>query len=147
MQFTTLGRTDIRVSRMGLGCGGHSRLGLSLGKSEDEAIAVVHEAINLGVNFIDTAEGYGTELAVGKALKSVSVPRGEIVLSTKAGVNHNKIRCTGAQYVERIEACLGRLQTDYIDVFHIHGVVAEEYPYAVSELLPALKQMQAAGKV
>jgi len=61
MEYTTLGRTGLKVSRMGLGCGGHSRLGLSTGSTETEAENVVRAALSLGINFIDTAEGYGTE--------------------------------------------------------------------------------------
>ena len=60
MQYTTLGRTGLRVSVAGLGCGGNSRLGLGAGRSEQEAIALVRCAIDLGVNFFDTAEAYGT---------------------------------------------------------------------------------------
>ena len=145
MQYTTLGRTGLRVSRLGLGCGGHSRLGISVGKSADEAQKLVREALSLGVNFIDTAEGYGTEEVVGQAIQGYA--RDRVVISTKAGVNWHDHKCTGADYIQRIEACLKRLQTDYIDIFHIHGVSLEDYPYAVSELLPAMRSMLADGKI
>ena len=72
MLYTTLGKTGLRVSVAGLGCGGFSRLGLAAGKSEDEAADLVREAVDLGVNFIDTAPAYGTEGVVGKALKSTA---------------------------------------------------------------------------
>ena len=55
MEYTTLGRTGLKVSVAGLGCGGFSRLGLGTGGSEDDAIAIVHQAIELGVNLFDTA--------------------------------------------------------------------------------------------
>jgi aryl-alcohol dehydrogenase-like predicted oxidoreductase len=58
MQYTTLGRTNLRVSVAGLGCGGNSRLGLGSGKSEPEAIALVRAAFDLGINCFDTAEAY-----------------------------------------------------------------------------------------
>jgi len=76
MQYATLGRTGLRVSVAGLGCGGNSRLGLSVGKSEQEAIALVRCAIDLGVNFFDTAEAYGTEeVTCGRtSLRSASPP-------------------------------------------------------------------------
>ena len=145
MEYTTLGRTGIRVSRLGLGCGGHSRLGMAVGKSKNDAENLVREALSLGVNFIDTAEGYGTEEVVGLGIPGV--PRDEVVISTKAGVNLKEHRCTPAEYKERVEACLKRLHTDYVDIFHIHGVSAEDYSYAASELVPMLIQLQHEGKV
>ena len=61
MDYTTLGRTGIRVSVAGLGCGGFSQLGLGTGKSEADAIGIIRAAIDLGVNLFDTAAAYGTE--------------------------------------------------------------------------------------
>jgi len=145
LEYTTLGRTELRVSRMGLGCGGHSRLGLAVGKSEADARAVVQAALDLGVNFIDTAENYGTEGVVGQALQGT--PREQVVLSTKLGVNWQERRCTGAELKERVKASQKRLQMDYIDIFHLHGVSAKDYSYAVEELVPALKEMQQAGDI
>lgn len=55
MQTTTLGRTGLEVSVAGLGCGGHSRLGMAYGKDEAHAAGVVSHALDLGINFIDTA--------------------------------------------------------------------------------------------
>lgn len=145
MEYTTLGRTELRVSRMGLGCGGHSRLGLAVGKSEAEARGVVAAALDLGINFIDTAEAYGTEEVVGQALQET--PREQIVLSTKAGVNWKERKCTVTEMKERIRASQQRLRTDYLDVFHLHGVSAVDYAYAVEELVPALLEMQQAGEI
>src|SRR5690554_4575471 len=65
MQYTTLGRTGLKVSVAGLGAGGNSRLGQGRGLSTDSSVALVREAFDLGVNFIDTAEAYGTEEIVG----------------------------------------------------------------------------------
>ena len=145
MDDVILGRTGLRVSRAGLGCGGHSRLGLSGGRTDAEAESVVREALALGINFIDTAEGYGTEEVVGRAIGGT--PRDRVVLSTKAGVQWKDRKATGAEMKERIEACLGRLRTDHVDVFHLHGVSADDYPYAREELIPALRELQAAGKI
>ena len=55
MEYTTLGKTGLKVSVAGLGTGGFSRLGLKAGKSEDESARLIHEAVGLGINFIDTA--------------------------------------------------------------------------------------------
>ena len=56
MEYVTLGRTGLTVSVAGLGCGGFSRLGLSTGKSKAEAVALVRQALDLGVNLLDTAD-------------------------------------------------------------------------------------------
>jgi L-galactose dehydrogenase len=130
---------------MGLGCGGHSRLGLARGGTTDEAARVVRAAIDLGVNFIDTAESYGTEEAVGLAVSRL--PRESIVLSTKVGVSFGGPFLSPTEIRERVEGCLRRLRTDYIDVFHLHGVMPSEYPHALQVLYPALVQLKAEGKI
>ena len=97
----TLGRTSLRVSFMGLGCGGHSRLGLGVGKSEEDAANVVKSALDLGINFIDTAESYKTETAVGKGIKGV--PRDQVYISTKSEVGAGDRFATAKEYRERVE--------------------------------------------
>ncbi len=146
MDTTTLGRTGLTVSRMGLGCGGPSRLGLADNKDEANAVAVVQRALDLGVNFIDTAEAYGTETAVGKALSSGG-RRDKVVLSTKVGARENKELCSPARFRERAEACLSRLQTETVDILHVHGVTLADYPYVASTLVPVLRDLQTEGKI
>ncbi|MCB1812851.1 MAG: aldo/keto reductase, partial [Candidatus Competibacteraceae bacterium] len=85
MQYTELGKTGLKVSVAGLGCGGSSRLGQSTGKSTADSVALVRAALDLGVNFIDTATAYGTEDIVGEAIRAV--PRDTVVVSTKALIN------------------------------------------------------------
>src|ERR1700760_741156 len=82
MEYVTLGRTGMRVSVAGLGCGGFSQLGLAQGRTEADAIAIIHQALELGVNFFDTAAAYGTEGILGRATKAVR--RNEVVIATKA---------------------------------------------------------------
>ena len=82
MEYVTLGKTGLRVSVAGLGCGGNSRLGLGRGKTEAEAITLVRQALDMGVNLLDTAAAYGTETLIGKAIKTV--PRDRVVITTKA---------------------------------------------------------------
>ena len=65
MEYRPLGNTGLTVSVAGLGCGGNSRLGLGRGASFEECVGVARAAIDLGVNFLDTAETYGTEEIVG----------------------------------------------------------------------------------
>ena len=130
---------------MGLGCGGPSRLGMRAGGTEGDAERVVREALDFGINFIDTAEAYRTEEVVGRAIRGR--PREQIVLSSKVGVRLNDRNATAAETKERIEASLRRLGTDHVDVFHLHGVSANEYAYARDELLPAFLDLQAEGKI
>jgi hypothetical protein len=66
MEYVTFGRTGLRVSVAGLGCGGFSRLGLGRGKSEAEAVTLIHLALDLGVNLFDTAAAYGTEAVLAR---------------------------------------------------------------------------------
>ena len=80
MDYTTLGRTGLRVSVAGLGAGGNSLLGARQGLSRSQSVELVHKAFDLGVNFIDTAPNYGTEELVGDALASRR--RDAIVVST-----------------------------------------------------------------
>lgn len=145
MEQVVLGRTSAKVSRMGLGCGGHSRLGLSQGKSEAEAEAVVREALALGVNFIDTAESYRTEEIVGRAIKGTS--RDQVFISTKCGVDHEDRFCTPDEMRVRVEGCLKRLDTDTIDLFNLHGVSTEEYQHGRNVLVPLLQDLQSQGKI
>lgn len=89
MQTTILGRTNLTVSRMGLGAGGHSRLGRNAGRTDAQAADLVRRALDHGVNFIDTAEGYGTEAIVGQALQGRD--RTSVVLSTKKSTRHERV--------------------------------------------------------
>lgn len=145
MKRTMLGRTGPSVSVMGLGCGGHSRLGLATGGDEENAVTVVRRALALGVNFFDTAEAYGTEEVVGRAL--AGTPRGEVVLSTKVGPRGENGPRAAAELTERVHGCLRRLGTEYVDVLHLHGVRAADYEHCVAELVPALFTLRDAGKI
>src|SRR5215469_3916897 len=98
MEYVTLGRTGLKVSVAGLGCGGFSRLGLGTGKSEADAVALVRQALDLGVNLFDTAAVYGTEEVLGKALKAT--PRDRVVITTKAWIPRREGRSAGARAVE-----------------------------------------------
>src|SRR5579864_1888031 len=67
MHYKILGRTGLNVSVAGLGCGGHSRLGQTYGNTAEQSADVVRAALDLGINFIDTAAAYGTEKIVGES--------------------------------------------------------------------------------
>src|SRR5260370_14709232 len=106
MEYRPLGKTGLTASVAGLGCGGNSRLGLGRGASFEDCVAVVRTAVDLGVNFLDTAEAYRTEEIVGAA--ALFYERDKVVISTKAifkgGVD------TGESVTRRVEARLRRLQ-------------------------------------
>ena len=144
MQTVRLGRTGLTVSVAGLGCGGHSRLGMAKGKDVHHAADLVRAALDLGVSFIDTARAYGTEEAVGLGLRG---RRGEAVISTKAGVSRGGELVTAAQMARYVDESLAKLATDHIDVFLLHGLRLSEYEHAVQVLIPELKRQQAAGKI
>jgi aryl-alcohol dehydrogenase-like predicted oxidoreductase len=144
MQTVRLGRTGAEVSVVGLGCGGASRLGMAQGKSADHAADIVRRAIDLGVTFIDTAKNYGTEEAVGAAIRG---RRDGLFLSTKSNAGRGDQLFTAAEFSESFEQSLRRLGVDHVDVYHLHGVTLAQYPHCVEVLLPELRRHQAAGKV
>jgi aryl-alcohol dehydrogenase-like predicted oxidoreductase len=147
MQYTTLGKTGLRVSVAGLGCGGHSQLGLSRGKSEDEAVALVRAAIDLGVNFFDVSEAYSTEPIVGRAL--TGAPRDRLVVCTKS--RYRNMRTGDLHPVETVisnlEQSLRRLAVDRADVFMVHGVLPIHYEHVLHEIAPALIREKEKGKI
>lgn len=144
MDYTTLGRTGLRVSVAGLGCGGFSRLGLGTGGGEGEAIALIREALDLGVNLFDTAAAYGTEAVLGKALQGV--PRDRVVVATKAPFSLSHPGAAAEHAVAALDQSLRRLGTDYIDIYQLHGVSPEAYPHAREVIAPALLREQKKGK-
>ena len=145
MDYVTLGRTGLQASVLGLGGGGHSRLGQRTGATAAESVAIVRRAIELGVNLIDTAEAYGTEAFVGEAIRGLG--REGIILSTKKSVTDNGRMVSAAELTRGLEASLARLQTDYVDIYHLHGVRADQYDYALTELVPALLALRDGGKI
>ena len=144
MNYTTLGRTGLKVSVAGLGCGGPSRLGMRDNKSQSESIALVRQALDLGVSLLDTAEVYGTEEIVGKAI--AGVPRDRVVISTKKAFPLADSADPAGQVRKSLEQSLRRLGTDYIDIYHIHGVEPEQYADA-RELVPTLVKLRDEGKI
>jgi len=145
MQYTTLGKTGLKVSVAGLGCGGNSRIGQGAGLSEAQSIALIREAVELGVTFIDTAEAYGTEAVVGRAFTPSE--RAALVISTKSRIARGSELMSAAEVVANLDASLKRLKTDYVDLFLLHGVQPGAYDHAANELAPALLKEKAKGKL
>jgi aryl-alcohol dehydrogenase-like predicted oxidoreductase len=142
MEYRPLGKTGLTVSVAGLGCGGNSRLGLGRGASVDDCVAIVRTAVDLGVNFLDTAEAYGTEEIVGTAARPYD--RDKLVISTKAIFNTSD---TAETVTRKVEASLKRLGLDYVDVFHFHAVSPAAYEHHHDVLAPALVRLKEQGKV
>jgi aryl-alcohol dehydrogenase-like predicted oxidoreductase len=142
MEYKALGKTGLQVSVAGLGCGGNSRLGLGRGASTEECVAVVRTALDLGVNFLDTAEVYGTEEIVGAAIRSYD--RDSLVISTKALLRAGD---TAEAVTRKVEASLKRLGLDHVDVFHFHAVGPAAYEHHRDVLAPALVKLKEQGKV
>jgi len=142
MDYTILGRTGLKVSVMGLGCGGPSRIGQNTGRTIDDSVALIKQALDSGINFIDTAESYQTEMIVGKAMKGKN--RDSIVLSSKkstfAKISQEDVK-------KSFEKSLENLGTDYIDVYHLHAVDLKYYEHYVSEIVPLLMELKDQGRI
>ena len=154
MEFSNLGRTGIKVSRLCLGCmnfGGRT--------NETEAIEIIQYALDAGINFVDTANVYGhdpanfsygrgrSEEIVGKALKQRG-RRSQVVLATKAyfpmSDDLNAQGSSRRHLIEQCEASLRRLQTDYLDLYQLHHP-SNDIP--IDETLRALDDLVRSGKV
>jgi aryl-alcohol dehydrogenase-like predicted oxidoreductase len=143
MEYKPLGKTGLTVSVAGLGCGGNSRLGLGRGASFDDCVAVARAALDLGVNFLDTAEAYGTEEIVGAAVRSYD--RDKLVISTKAIFRGGDE--TAETVTRKVEAALKRLGLGHVDIFHFHAVAPATYAHHRDVLAPALLKLKEQGKV
>ena len=120
MQYTEFGRTGIQVSRLGFGCMRFPSREVDGKKvfDEEESIRMMHRAMELGVNYFDTAPGYcekQSEIIVGKALKG---RRDKVYLSTK----YPSEEASGDDLERKLETSLKKLDTDYIDFYHMWGI-------------------------
>lgn len=146
MDYRTLGRTGVKISKVGLGC---EWLGIKT--SQEEADGIIDSALEAGINFLDTANVYGrgrSEEAIGTALKR-NGQRDRIVLATKvfgpmADDDPNAGGCSRRHIIAQCEASLRRLQTDRIDLYQIH-LPQDNIP--LDETLRALDDLIHAGKV
>ena len=140
MEQITLGRTSLQVTVAGLGCGGFSRLGIGT-NGLDHAASVVRTAYGEGINFFDTATAYGTQSAVGKGLEGI--PRDKYILSTKFPYKDK-----GPEDLRKaLEESLRELKTDYIDIYHLHGVDTADYPFVRDTFVPVMRKAKQEGKI
>jgi L-galactose dehydrogenase len=150
MQTIEFGKTGATVSVVGLGCGGHSRLGQTNGASAEASADVVRAALDLGITFVDTAPAYGTEEIVGQGLAG---RRESIVLSTKTQIVKPGASVLGTDFkdpqslVADVEHSLRCLKTDYIDVYQLHGVMLRQYEHCRENLVPVLQRLRDDGKI
>ena len=163
MQYKTLGNTGLLVSQICLGTmtfAGDDPKALSENGGIWKAIgnvdqagadALVKASIDAGVNFIDTADVYSegkSEIAVGQSLKNLNIARTDVVIATKVygrtGPGRNDVGASRGHIMDAIDASLRRLQTDYVDLYQIHG---NDAITPIEETLRALDTLVQQGKV
>lgn len=147
MEYRTLGRTGLRVSLASFGTGGPSQFGQHKGLEQRQQTALVRRCLELGVNLFDTHEGYGdSERILGEALRGV--PRDSYHIVTKWSYHSGGgVGRDAAAFAYSVERSLSRLDTDYIDVMMIHGILAAEYDSVIERFLPTLERLCEEGKV
>lgn len=146
MEYTKLGNTDIEISKLCVGCMSFGKAGTmhdwTLDETETEKI--VKHALDLGINFFDTANGYSagtSEEYLGKALKK-NISRDKAVIASK--VYFNPGRLSREAIHREIDGSLKRLGTDYLDLYIIHRF---DYETPIEETMEALHELVQAGKV
>jgi len=146
--YHPLGRSGLEVSSISLGTGGPSRIGQRTHADEAESHRVIQRALDLGINFLDTAAAYGdSEAILGRALKSVGRERYYLATKFTSDPNESGELIDSAALVASCERSLQRLQTDVIDLFQFHGLVPGNYHEAVERLYPTVQQLQEQGKI
>lgn len=146
MEYTKLGNTDIEISKLCVGCMSFGKAGTMHDWTLDEkdSEAVVKHALDLGINFFDTANGYSagtSEEYLGKAIMN-NIARDKVVIASK--VYFNEGRLSIAAIMREIDGTLKRLGTDYLDLYIIHRF---DYDTPIEETMTALDDLVKAGKV
>jgi 1-deoxyxylulose-5-phosphate synthase len=150
MKYGYLGRTGLKVSRIALGCMSYDISGKNWHKNEEGGRAFIKKALDLGINFFDTANMYSggeSEEVLGRAIHDFS-KREEVVIATKIFYpmrnDSNGKGLSRKAIMNEIDASLRRLRTDYVDLYQVHRW---DYNTPVEETLEALHDIVKAGKV
>ena len=146
MEYTTLGNTDISISKICLGCMSFGRAGTMhrWTLDEEESGNIIRHALELGINFFDTANCYSdgdSEEYLGKALKKYA-SRDKVVIASK--IYFNEGRLSRKAIAREIDGTLKRLGADYLDLYIIHRF---DYETPIEETMEALDGLVKAGKV
>lgn len=146
MEYTKLGHTEIEISRLCLGCMSFGKAGTMHDWTLDEEASeqVIKHALDLGINFFDTANGYSagtSEEYLGRILKR-NVARDKVIIASK--VYFNEGRLSRPAIMREIDGTLRRLGTDYLDLYIIHRF---DYETPIEETMEALHDLVKAGKV
>jgi len=151
MIYRRMGKTDLQVSLLSLGSGGHNGFGQKKGVPESAIHRLVRHALDKGVNHFDSAAppGYGdAELILGRAL--TGVPRERYTLSTKFPIVDADTgeAISGARAVHYVESSLSNMKVDELDILLLAGDLKQEhYPRVIDDLQPTLDRLLREGKV
>src|SRR6185369_17183824 len=145
MEIRTLGTTGLKVSRLGFGA---APLGNEYGGMENgEAKRAIDLAIDNGINFFDVAPYYGLTLAETRLGEMLKGRRHEVILATKvARYGLASFDFSAARVTRSADESLQRLQTDYLDILHVHDVEFGDKRQIVEETIPAVRRLQQQGK-
>ena len=146
MEYTKLGNTDIKISKLCVGCMSFGKAGTMHDWTLDESKSeeVIKHALDLGINFFDTANGYSagtSEEYLGRAIKN-NISREKVVIASK--VYFNEGRLSKEAIAREIDGTLKRLGTDYLDLYIIHRF---DYDTPIEETMEALNKLVKSGKV
>ncbi|HEY9730479.1 MAG TPA: aldo/keto reductase [Drouetiella sp.] len=155
MQYKTLGNTGLLVSTLCFGAmtfhGGNGPFKMIGGSDQKEADDIIKACVDAGVNFFDTADVYsegGSEEILGQSFRNLGIERKDVVIATKCygrmGMGRNDVGASRKHILDAVDASLRRLQTDYIDLYQIHGT---DTVTPLEETLRALDTLVNNGKV
>jgi aryl-alcohol dehydrogenase-like predicted oxidoreductase len=145
MEHRILGRSGIKVSPIGIGCWAIGGRGWGGGADDEESIRGIHAALDLGINFFDTADAYGpgrSEQVLGRALAG---RRQHVVIATKFGHGEAGPNAEPSYIRSACDASLRRLNTDYIDLYQFH--LNDYGPEGAEAVRDTLEELVESGKI
>lgn len=134
MKYRSLGHTGLQLSEIGFGCGDNA--GLMIAGTLAEQCAVAARALELGINYFDTAAGYGgtqSETSLGRVLKEIGA---RPIINTKVEITLEQTADVAGAVVESVEASLGRLRLDHVELVEIHNSPVHQRPAEFTGWLP-----------